>query len=84
MRKEKEFRQQCCRNSTKIGERERQKGGERKKRNFGNTVTEIPLPKMLPVQLKKSNCGNAIAKIGEKKNFGNCGNGIAENGKKIE
>ena len=65
-------------------ERERQKGGERKKRNFGNTVTEIPLPKMLPVQLKKSNCGNAIAKIGEKKNFGNCGNGIAENGKKIE
>ena len=67
LRKEKEFRQQCCRNSTKIGERERQKGGERKKRNFGNTVTEIPLPKMLPVQLKKSNCGNAIAKIGEKK-----------------
>ena len=37
---------------------------------------------MLPVQLKKSNCGNAIAKIGEKKIFGNCGNGIAENGKK--
>ena len=40
LRKEKEFRQQCCRNSTKVG--------ERKKRNFGNAVTEIPLPKFLP------------------------------------
>ena len=48
-------------------EREREKGGERKKRNFGNTVTEIHLPKMLLVQLKKSNCGNAIAEIGKKK-----------------
>ena len=34
-------------------EREKEKEGERKERNFGNTVTEIPLPKMLPVQLKK-------------------------------
>ena len=36
--------------------------------------------------LKKSNCGNAIAEIGKKRNFffGNCGNDIAENGKKIE
>ena len=50
-------------------EREREKGGERKKRNFGNTVTEISLPKMLPGQLKKSNCGNAIAEIGKKKLF---------------
>ena len=48
-------------------EREKEKGGERKQRNFSNTVTEIPLPKMLPVQLKKSNCGNAIAKKGKKK-----------------
>ena len=48
-------------------EREREKGGERKKRNFGNTVTKILLPKMLPGQLKKSNCGNAIAEIGKKK-----------------
>ena len=48
-------------------EREKEKGGERKQRNFGNTVTEIPLPKMLPVQLKKSNCDNAIAKRGKKK-----------------
>ena len=64
-------------------EREREKGGERKKRNFDNTVTEIPLPKMLPGQLKKSNCDNAIAEIGKKKNcFGNYGNAIAENEKK--
>ena len=35
--------------------------------NFGNTVTEILLPKMLPVQLKKNNCGNAIAEKGKKK-----------------
>ena len=48
-------------------EREKEKGGERKQRNFGNTVTEIPLPKMLPVQLKKSNCGNAITEKGKKK-----------------
>ena len=34
-------------------EREIEKGGERKQRNFGNTITEIPLPNMLPVQLKK-------------------------------
>ena len=63
--------------------REKKKKGERKQRNFGNTVTEIPLPKMLPVQLKKkNNCGNAIAKKGKKNCFGNCGNAIAENGKK--
>ena len=67
LRREKEFRQQCCRNSTKNEEREKEKGGERKQRNFGNTVTEIPLPKMLPVQLKKNNCGNAIAEKGKKK-----------------
>ena len=49
-------------------EREKEKGGERKQRNFGNTVTEIPLSKMLLDQFKKkSNCGNAIAEKGKKK-----------------
>ena len=64
--------------------REKKKKGERKQRNFGNTVTEIPLPKMLPAQLKKkSNCGNVIAEKGKKKFcFGNCGNAIADNVKK--
>jgi len=39
--------------------------------NFGNAVTEIPLPKFLSVAKKKNNCGNAIVEIGkkEKKNF---------------
>ena len=65
-------------------EREKEKGGERKQRNFGNTVTEIPLLKMLSGQLKKSNCSNAIAEKGKKKNcFGNCGNAIADNVKYI-
>ena len=40
-------------NENEEREKEKEKGGERKQRNFGNTVTEIPLPKMLPVQLKK-------------------------------
>ena len=65
LRREKEFRSKFNKNE----EREKEKGGERKQRNFGNTVTEIPLPKMLPIQLKKSNCGNAIAEKGKKKNL---------------
>ena len=48
-------------------EREKEKGGERKQRNFGNTVIEIPLPKIRLGQLKKSNCGNVIAEKGKKK-----------------
>ena len=63
-------------------EREKEKGGERKQRNFGNTVTEIPLHKMLPGQLKKSNCGNAIADNVKKNYFDNCGNPFTENEKK--
>ena len=65
-------------------EREKEKGGERKQRNFGNTVTEIPLPKMLPVQLKKKAiAATPLPKKEKKKNcFGNCGNAIAKNGKK--
>ena len=80
LRKEKEFRQQCCRNSTKVGERKRKSW--RKKRNFGNTVTEIPLPKMLPVQLKEKQLRQRHCQNRKKNFFGNCGNGIAENGKK--
>ena len=75
LRKEKEFLQQCCRNSIKVG--------ERKKRNFGNAVTEIPPSKMLPVQLKKKQLRQRHCRKRKKKNcFGNCGNAIAENGKK--
>ena len=69
LRREKEFRQQCCRTSTKNEEREKEKGGERKQRNFGNTVTEIPLPKMLPVQLKKKAIAATPLSKKEKKNL---------------
>ena len=50
-------------------EREREKGGERKKRNFGNTVTEIPLPKILPVQLKKKQLRQRHCRNRKKKMF---------------
>ena len=64
--------------------------------NFGNVDTKIPLPNSAARVLsyvpecgvfkkkKKSNCSNAIAEIGKKRNifFGNCGNGIGENGEK--
>ena len=70
LRKESEFRQRCCPNSTKVWERKREKI-----LNFGNGITEIPAD-------QETNCGNAIAEIGEKKICGNCGNAIAENGRK--
>ena len=79
LRREKEFRSKFNKNE----EREKEKGGERKQRNFGNTVTEIPLPKMLPVQLKKKQLRQRHCQKREKKIcFDNCGNAIAENGKK--
>ena len=49
-------------------ERKREKGGERKKRNFGNTVTEIPLPKILPGQLKKKQLWQRHCRNRKKKN----------------
>ena len=81
MRREKEFRQQCCRNSMKM-RREKKKKGERESRGISATL----LPKFLcrSGQLKKSNCGNVSAEKGKKKKFcfGNCGNAIADNVKK--
>ena len=50
-------------------EREKEKGGERKQRNFGNTVTEIPLPKMLPVPLKKKQLRQRHCQKRKKKKF---------------
>ena len=89
LRKKKEFRQQCCRNSTKIGERKRKRRREKeeefRQHCYRNSSAQIPARLMSRV-LKKSNCSNTIAEIGKKRKFlfGNCGNGIAENGKKIE
>ena len=50
-------------------EREKEKVGERKQRNFGNTVTEIPLPEMFPVQLKKKQLRQRHCRKRKKKNF---------------
>ena len=89
LRKEKKFRQQYCRNSTKIGERKRKRWREKeeefRQHCYRNSSAQIPA-RLVSCVLKKSNCGNAIAEIGKKRKkfFGNCGNGIAENGKKIE
>ena len=89
LRKEKEFRQQCCQNSTKIGERKRKRWREKeeefRQHCYRNSSAQIPARPVSCV-LKKSNCSNAIAEIGKKRNFffDNCSNGIAENGKKIE
>ena len=41
MRKEREFRQQCCRNSTKVGERKRKSGREK------FLISATPSPKFL-------------------------------------
>ena len=94
LRKEREFRQQCCRNSTKVGERKRnswrEKDFEFRQLCYRNSSTQIPCPSPMScvpecgvLKKNKSNCGNAIAEIGKKRKFffGNCGNGIAKNGR---
>ena len=84
LRKEKEFRQQCCRNLTKIGERKRKRWREKeeefRQHCYRNSSAQIHVRPVSCV-LKKSNC-----EIGKKRKniFGNCGNDIAKNGKKIE
>ena len=69
MRKEKEFRQQCRRNSTKI-RREKDKKVERERRGISATLLlKFLCPNSCPSCAKKSNCGNAIAEIGKKEIF---------------
>ena len=67
----------------KWGERKR-KSGREKAEEFRQHCYRNSSARNAAVQLKKkSNCGNAIAEKGKKKNcFSNCGNAIAENGKK--
>ena len=88
LRKESEFRQYHCRNSTKVGERKR-KSGREKFLIFGNTITEIPFAhSCYPSGYSKCECTQekpnvAMALSKQKKNFfGNCGNAIAENRRK--
>ena len=70
LRKEKEFRQQRCRNSTKIGERKRQRRREKeeefRQHCYRNSSAQIPARLMSRV-LKKGNYSNTIAEIGKKK-----------------
>ena len=82
LRKEKEFRQQCCRNSTKIGERKRKRWREKeeefRQHCYRNSSAQNAVRSVKKKQLRQRHCRNR-----EKKNcFGNCGNAIAENGKK--
>ena len=56
LRKESEFQQYHCRNSTKVGERKRKRGRE-KFFIFGNTMTEIPSAHMCcPSRCSKCEC----------------------------
>ena len=95
LRKEKEFRQQCYRNSTKIGERKRKSWREKEEEFrqccYQNSSAQIPARScVLCAQVwsaqkkkkKKAICGNGIAENGEKKIEWNYGNVIAENGRK--
>ena len=78
LRKEKEFRQQCCWNLTKI---RREKEEEFRQHYYRNSSVQISVR---PVScVKKSNYDNVIVEIEKKKKIlGNCGNDIVENGKK--
>ena len=68
MRKEKEFRQQCCRNSTKVGERKRkswrEKEEEFRQRCYQNFSAQIPARSCVKKQLRQYHCQNR-----EKKEF---------------
>ena len=78
LRKEKEFGQHCCRNSTKIGERKRKRWREKEEEFRQHCYRNSCLSCVL---CAKCHCWNRKKK---KIFFGNCGNGIAVNGKKIE
>ena len=60
-------------------EREREKAKERKFWILAMASPKFLLPK--PADWE-TNCGNAIAEVGEKKFYGNCGNVIAKNRRK--
>ena len=74
LRREKEFRQQCCRNSTKIGERKRKRGKEKaeefRQHCYRNSSAQNAARSVKKKAIAAKNC------------FGNCGNAIAENVKK--
>ena len=62
LRKEKEFRQQCCRNSTKVGEWKRkswrEKEEEFRQRCYRNSSVQIPAQSCVKKQLRQYHCRN--------------------------
>ena len=78
LRKKNKFRQRCCRNLTKVGERKR-KSEREKILNFNNGITEILVVQTCwpRNQLWQCHCRNM-----EKKICVDCGNVIAKNGRK--
>ena len=83
LRREKEFRQQCCRNSTKIGERKRKWGREKAEEFRQHCYRNSSAQNAVRSVKKKAIAATQLLKKEKKKIcFGNCGNAIAENGKK--
>ena len=83
LRREKEFRQQCCRNSTKIGERKRKRGREKAEEFRQHCYRNSSAQNAAHAVKKKAIAAKPLPKKEKKKVcFGNCGNAIAENGKK--
>ena len=75
LRREKEFRQQCCRNSTKM---RREKTEEFRQHCYRNSSAQNAARSVK----KKAIAATPLPKKEKKICFGNCGNAIAENGKK--
>ena len=75
MRREKEFRQQCCRNSTKM---RREKAEEFRQHCYRNSSAQNAARSVK----KKAIAATPLPKKEKKNCFGSCGNAIAENGKK--
>ena len=83
VRREKEFRQQCCRNSTKIGERKRKRGREKAEEFRQYCYRNSSAQNATRSVKKKAIAATPLLKKEKKKFcFGNCGNAIAENVKK--
>ena len=82
MRREKEFRQQCCRNSTKMRREKRKRGREKAEEFQQHCYRNSSAQNAARSVKKKAIVATPLPKKKKKNCFGNCGNAIAENGKK--
>ena len=73
LRKEKEFRQQCCRNSTKIGERKRKRGREKAEEFRQHCYRNSSAQNAARSVKKKAIAATPLLKKEKKNCFGNCG-----------